>query len=247
MNLLQADQKSKSVKSMYSGRTTTTISAPATAPMDLNSGKPDWRDLGPLMGLVFILVLPTLMGGALIVGNWPHEGSSGWSALWLGGGIVLVVVFGSFIWMLRGAISYEITSYQRRKDDWHYATLEKYQAGDGQITAHQMSEWSYTEQDMRHVALAILWLILAQPKSLSIEKLTKGPMMLNVDHRAFKLMDMTYDSATSFLNLLTRAGVISGRGPRTAGTIAILDSRQAAMKILAEASRNPAMIGSEEV
>jgi hypothetical protein len=30
------------------------------------------------------------------------------------------------------------------------------------------------------------------------------------------------------------------------GTIAILDSRQAAMKILAEASRNPAMFGSDE-
>jgi hypothetical protein len=30
------------------------------------------------------------------------------------------------------------------------------------------------------------------------------------------------------------------------GTIAILDSRQAAMKILSEASRNPAMFGSED-
>jgi hypothetical protein len=230
---------------VYQGRTTTTISAPSSAPMDLNSGKPDWRDLGPLMGLVFILVLPTLMGGALIVGNWPHEGSSGWSALWLGGGIVLVVVFGSFIWMLRGAISYEITSYQSRKDDWHYVTLEKYQAGDGLITAHQVSEWVYTESDMRHVALAALWLIIAQPKSLSIERLTKGPMLINVGHRSYKMMDMSQDGAANFLNLLARAGVINGRGPRAAGTIAIVDPRTAALKVLAEASRNPAMLASE--
>lgn len=233
---------------MYSGRTTTTIQAPATTPMDLNSGKPDWRELAPLMGLVFLLVLPTLMGGALIVANWPNEQrASGWSALWLGGGIVLVVVFGSFIWMLRTAITYEITSYQRRKDDWHYAAITKYEQSDGMVTAQQVSEWSYSENDMRHVALAALWLIVAQPKSLSIEKLTRGPMLLNVDHRSFKLMDMTQDGAAGFLNMLARAGIVQGRGPRSAGTINIIDPRSAALKLLKEAARNPAAIGAEEV
>jgi len=233
---------------MYAGRTTTTVTAPANTPMDLNAGKPDWRELAPLMGLVFILVLPTLMGGALIVANWPSEQrASGWSALWLGGGIVLVVVFGSFIWMLRRAISYEIISYQRRKDDWHDVALRKYELSDGMITAQQISEWSYSENDMRHVALTALWLIVAQPKSLSIEKLTRGPLLLNVDHRSFKLMDMTQDGAAGFLNMLARAGIVQGRGPRSAGTINIIDPRSAALKLLKEAAKNPAAIGAEDV
>lgn len=232
---------------MLSGRTTTTVSAPATTPMDLDSGKPDWRELAPLMGLVFVLVLPTLLGGAMVVANWPEEGrASGWRALWLGGGIVLLAVFGSFIWMMRGAISREIISYQQRKDDWHYAALDKYQQSDGLVTAHQVSEWVYTEADMRHVMLTALWLIIEQPKSLSIERLTKGPLQLSLGHRAYKLMDMSQDGAAAWLNLLARAGIINGRGPRTAGTIAIMEPRQAALKILTEAARNPATLAQSE-
>jgi hypothetical protein len=132
-------------------------------------------------------------------------------------------------------------------NDWHNAVLDKYIEGDGMVTAQQISEWSYSEVDMRHVALCALWLIIAQPKSLSIEKLTKGPLLLSVDHRAFKLMDMTQDGAASFLNMLARAGIIQGRGPRAAGTIAILDPRQAALKLLKEAAKNPAAIGAEEL
>ena len=99
---------------------------------------------------------------------------------------------------------------------------------------------------MRHVMLTALWLIVAQPKSLSIERLTKGPLQLTLGHRAYKLMDMSQDGAAAWLNLLARAGIIVGRGPRTAGTIAILDPRQAALKILTEAARNPATVAQSE-
>lgn len=232
---------------MFSSRTTTTVSAPANVPVDLNSGRPDWRELAPLLGLVFVLVLPTLLGGALVVASWP-DGSrvTGWRALWLGGGAVLVATFGSFILMLRKAIIREITSYQQRKDDWHYAALDKYENSDGLITAQQVSEWSYTEHDMRHVALLALWLIVEQPRSLSIERLTKAPVMLNLGHRSYKLLDMTQDGAASWLNMLARAGIINGRGDRKAGTIAILDHRQAAIKLLTEAAKNPATVVQSE-
>lgn len=233
---------------MYSGRTTTTVSAPSGAPIDLNTaGKPDWRELGPMIGLTLILLLPAGAGGALIVANWPrYAGMTGWQALWLGLGAALAIGSGLFFKTLSHELMRAVRSYNDRVEMWNDAVLDKYIEGDGMVTAHQISEWSYTENDMRHVALAVLWLLLAQPKSLSIEKLTKGPILMNVGHRAFKMLDMTYDGATNFLNLLDRAGIVEGRGPRTAGTIAILDPRTAALKILAEASRNPAMIGSEE-
>lgn len=232
---------------MFSGRTTTTVSSPASVPIDLNSGKPEWRDIAPMLGIVLVCVLPMLLGGGMVVANWPDaEHAGGWAALWLGGGIVILAVFGRLVWILQGAIVREITDYQRRKAEWHDAALDKYLASDGQTTAHQISEWTYSEVDMRSVALAVLWLILEQPRSLSIERLTKGPMQLTVGHRAFKLMDMSQDGAGAYLNLLARAGIINGRGPRTAGTIAIMDPRQAALKVLAEAARNPAAIGTDE-
>lgn len=228
---------------MLSGRTTTTVQAPAAAPIDLNSaGKPDWRELAPLFGLIMLSLLPAGAGGALVVANWPHEGMSGWSTLWLGMGGAFLFGGGSFFWTLRGSVLSGVRGYYARVSDWHDAVLDKYIQGDGMVTAQQISEWVYTENDMRHVALAVLWLVLQQPKSLSIERLTKGPMLLNVGHRAFKMMDMSQDGAANFLNLLARSGVIVGRGPRTAGAIAIMDSRTAALKVLAEAARNPAVI-----
>lgn len=233
---------------MLSGRTTTTVQAPANAPVDLNTaGKPDWRELAPLFGLIMLSLLPAGAGGAMVVANWPREGMSGWATLWLGMGAALLFGGGSFFWTLRGSVLSGVRGYYARVNDWHNAVLDKYIEGDGMVTAQQISEWSYSDVDMRHVALAALWLIIAQPKSLSIEKLTKGPILLSVDHRAFKLMDMTQDGAASFLNMLARAGIIQGRGPRTAGSINILDPRTAALKLLKEASRNPAMIGVEDI
>jgi hypothetical protein len=183
----------------------------------------------------------------MVVANLPRESMTGWQALWLGLGAVLGFVGMSFILTLRSAVLTGIKNYYSRVQDWHYATLDKYEAGDGMVTAQQISEWSYSENDMRHVALAALWLIVAQPKSLSIEKLTRGPLLLNVDHRAFKLMDMSQDGAASFLNMLDRAGVVQGRGPRVAGSINIVDPRAAALRVLKEAAKNPAAIGAENV
>jgi hypothetical protein len=232
---------------MYSGRTTTTVSAPAHGPLDYNSLRPSFSQIAPLFGLTLLALLPIALGGLLVYWAWPEYGTvGGMRVLGLGLGGLLTLAGIKFFWPLSTTIPDAIKQYHAMVYAWHDAELEKYIEGDGMVTAHQVSEWTYTESDMRHVALAVLWVILAQPKSLSIEKLTKGPMLLNVDHRAFKMMDMTYDGATNFLNLLTRAGVIVGRGPRAAGTIAIVDPRTAALKVLAEASRNPAMLASEE-
>lgn len=229
---------------MFSGRTTTTVTAPAAAPIDLNSaGRPDWRELGPLFGLILLAVVPTAAGGAMVVANWPREALSGWQALWLALGGVLAFVGGSFVWTLRGTVLHGIKSYYARVDDWHYAALTKYEEGDGQITAHQVSEWVYTEADMRHVMLAALWLIIAQPKSLSIQQLTRGPLQITLGgHRAYKVLDMSQDGAGSFLNMAARAGIIQGRDNRKAGTFLAMDPRQMALKLLTEAAKNPATV-----
>ena len=145
----------------YNGRTTTTITAPANAPMDLNSaGRPDWRELAPTIVLTLALLIPAAGGGALIVGNWPHEGSSGWSALWLSLGIALTVGSGRFFWTLSHELMRSVKAYNDRVEMWHDAVLDKYIAGNGEVVAHQVSEWSYTETDMRHILTLVAWLIV---------------------------------------------------------------------------------------
>lgn len=231
---------------MLSGRTTTTVQAPAAAPVDLHgAGKPDWRELAGLLTIMLATLLPAIGGGALLIFSWPHgENIGGWQALGIGAGGVLLFGGLSVFWTLRREVMRGIHDYYERVRLWNDATLDKYIEGDGLVTAQQVSEWSYSPQDMRHVALAFLWLLMSNQKSLSIEKLTKGGLLLNAGHRAFKLMDMTQDGAAQFLDLCARAGVISGRGPRAAGTITIMDPKTALLKVLNEAAKDPTMIAA---
>lgn len=233
---------------MYAGRTTTTVQAPAGAPVDLNSaGKPDWRELGPLFGLILIAVLPTAAGGAMVVANWPSAEMGGWRALWLALGATLAFVGGSFVWTLRGAVLRGIKSYYQRVEDWHYATLDKFEQGDGMITAQQVSEWRYNPADMRMIGAAFFWLLVEQPRSLSIESLTRAPLMLRAGHRLVKIMDMSQDDAADFLNLCAAAGLIAGRGPRKAGSIVLSDTPTLAKRLALEAAKNPQLVSMPEV
>ena len=232
---------------MY-GRTTTTVQAPAGAPVDLNSaGKPDWRELGPLFGLIILAIIPTAAGGAMVVANWPREGMSGWQALWAALGGTLAFVGGSFVWTLRATVLRGIKSYYQRVEDWHYATLDKFEQGDGMVTAQQVSEWRYNGADMRMIGAAFFWLLVTQPRSLSIEFLTRGPLMLNIGHRSVKMMDMSQDDAGEFLNLLAASGLIAGRGPRKAGSVVLQDTPALARRLAQEAARNPQLVTMPEV
>lgn len=228
---------------MLSGRTTTTVSAPARGPLDYNELKPSFGQLAPLFGLTLLALLPIGVGGLFVWWSWPTRDLSGLQALGLGLGGLLILAGVRFFWPLSTTIPDAIKQYYAMVYAWHEAELGHFEASSGQVVAHQVSEWVYTESDMRHVALAFLWLYLSGAKSLSIGKLTSGPLLLNVGHRSFKLMDMSQDGAAAFLDLLARAGVVVGRGPRVAGSIAIMDPRQAALKVLQEASKNPAAMG----
>jgi len=59
-------------------------------------------------------------------------------------------------------------------------------------------------------------------------------------------MDMSQDGAAAFLNLLAAAGVVQGRGPRVAGTVTMMEPRQAIIRVLQEAARNPQAIETPE-
>src|SRR5687767_12790897 len=106
---------------MLSGRTTTTISQPAHGPMDINAGKPEWRELLPLFGIVLLALLVAALGAAGLVAAWPRTEYevSGWR--WLGAitGAAFAWGGGTVAWSLRAAIVRSVTSWQDRLGDWH--------------------------------------------------------------------------------------------------------------------------------
>ena len=233
---------------MLSGRTTTSISAPSAAPVDLNAGKPTFGELAPLFGLALLALLPIAIGGALLNWAWPRTGQElgGWQVLGMLLGGLLVFAGGSFFRSLSGTVPTAVRDYYARINDWHYAQLEKYQEGDGQITAVQVSEWEYSPIDPRKVAFALLAVYLGNPRSLSIETLTRQGLWVRIGQRSIPLIKFTQDGASAFLNLLAASGGITGRGPRTAGEITFHDFRSIALKALQTTLQDPRALASVE-
>lgn len=233
----------------YHGRTTTTISAPAAAPVDLNeAGRPNWRELAPLFGVMMLALVPVGIGALLIVAVWPQQEyeMNGWRAVGIVFGGLLAFGGGSWFWALRGVVPMGIRRYYARVDDWHLAVLEKYEQSDGRVLAQQVSEWSLTTTDARHVLLLLLYVYLSG-KAPSIRGLTEGPLLVRAGHRAWSLGTISQDSAADALNLLARAGVLLERDARRSGRLAVMDFRQAAGRVLSELSRDPrALAASEE-
>ncbi len=236
--------------SMFSGRTTTSISAPAAAPVDFNAGKPTFGELAPLFGLALLALLPIAMGGALLNWAFPKQGQElgGWQVLGLILGGLLIFAGGSFFRSLSSTVPNAVRDYYARINDWHYAQLEKYEQGDGQITAVQVSEWEYSPIDPRKVAFALLAVYLSNPRSLSIDTLMKHGLWVRVGQRSFPLIKFTQDGAAAFLNLLAASGGITGRGPRTAGEITFgSDFRAVALKALRLTLDDPRAMAAVEV
>jgi len=232
----------------YAGRTTTTVSAPAHGPMDLNATKPQFRELAPLIGLAFLSLLPAIIGGALVIFAWPgesdYDGIGGWQALAIGAGALLCYGGGSFFWTLRKALTHGISSFYSRVDDWHVAQLEKYQESDGRLLATQITEWHLVTTDARHMLLLLLYVHLTG-RTPSIRSLTEGPLLVKANHRAYSLGRMSQDQASEALALLAHAGVLLDRSPRNAGRLAVMDFKQAAQRVLVELSRDPRVMDAE--
>lgn len=233
---------------MLSGRTTTTVTAPAAAPVDYNATRPTFGELAPLFGLALLALLPIAVGGALLNWSFPRADRDlgGWQVLGLLLGGLLVFAGGSFFRALSSTVPAAVRSYYARINDWHYAQLEKYEQGDGQITAVQVSEWEYSSVDPRKVAFALLAVYLSQPRSLSIEALTRHGLWLRVGQKSFPLIKFTQDGAGAFLNLLAASGGIAGRGPRTAGEITIGDFRSVALTALRKTLEDPRALAAVE-
>lgn len=227
---------------MFSGRTTTTVSAPAPGPMDLNeAGRPQWRELLPLFGIVLLGVLVAGVGGVIAMAAWPQTeyDANGWRWLGVGTGAAFAWGGGSVAWSLRAALVRSIARYQSRVDEWHYAMLDKYEQGDGKIVAQQVKEWEYNPLDLRSLLLAYTAILVSQPSKLTVEELERNGLWLRLDTRQIKVLDFTQDSAAQFLNLLAEGKVIEGRGPRQAGRVLVDQPASQAKRLLKLALRDP--------
>ena len=226
---------------MFSGRTTTTISAPAPGPMDLNSSRPDWRELLPLFLVSLLGVIVFTFGALLVVLFFPTDESdmAAWRVVVVlaGGGFA----YGGYAWFrpLSSTVGRSEARHYARIDEWHAAQLEKYVEGDGQLVAQQVSEWAYNPLDLRSLLLGYVAVMATNPAKLTIEELTRNGLWLTIDHRMVKVLTFTQDSAAQFLDLMAEAKVIEGRGPRVAGRVLIAQPREQVLRLLKTAARAP--------
>lgn len=235
---------------MFSGRTTTTVTAPAAAPVDYNATRPTFRELAPLFGLALITLLPVGLGGAITLWSLPKAGAElgGWGMLGLFVGGLMVLGGLRFFWPLSMVVPRAVASYYARIDEWHAAQLDKYMESDGQIQAVQVSEWEYNPLDVRKVAFALMAAYLDGSRTLSIDRLMKQGLWVRAGNKSIPLMRFTQDGAAAFLNLLAASGGITGRGPRSAGEITFGENmRTVAMRALAKALEDPRALASVEV
>lgn len=234
---------------MFSGRTTTSISAPAQSPIDLNATRPTFRELAPLFALALITLVPVGLGGVLVLWSFPeHElEMSGWRALGMLVGGLLALGGIRFFWPLSVTVPRAVASYYHRIDEWHAAQLDKYLEGDGQVRAVQVSEWEYNPLDVRKVAFALMAAYLDDARTLSIERLMRQGLWVRIGQKSVPLMRFTQDGAAAFLNLLAASGGIAGRGPRTAGEITFGDNmRTVCMTALRKVLEDPRALASVE-
>lgn len=234
---------------MLSGRTTTTVSAPASGPMDLNeAGRPQWRELLPLFGVALLGIFVAALGGVLLILSMPgpYQQIGGWGALGICTGLALVYGGGSWFWGLRAALVGGVRGYQRRVDEWHYAMLTKYEDGDGRVVAQQVSEWEYNPIDPRSLLLAYAAILVGQPSRLTVDQLQSQGLWVRVAHRDMKVMTFTQDSAALFLNLLAEAKVIAGRGPRQSGQLLLDQPSDQLGRLLKIAGRDPSVLAAME-
>jgi hypothetical protein len=232
---------------MFSGRTTTTVSAPASGPMDLNeAGRPQWRELLPLFGVALLGVVVAALGGILFIVSLPRPYGewSGWNSLGVIVGGTLIYGGASWFWSLRSVLTSGVTRYYARVDDWHYAMLEQFTAGDGRVVAQQVSEWEYNPLDLRSMLLAYAALLVSQPSRLTVDQLQQHGLWVRVEHRDMKVMTFTQDSAAAFLNLLAQAKIITGRGPRQAGQLLVAHPQQQLGSLLRILAKDPSVMAT---
>lgn len=227
-------------------RTTTRIEAPAASPIDLNAGRPHWREIAPLFGLMLVCVIPVGIGGMFIVFFWPEQeyGLTGLRAIFIGVGGLLAFGGGSVFLSMRATITYGIGSYYRRVEDWHQAVLDKYQASDGRVVAEQIDE-RYLHITRPTDMLLLLSYIFLSERTPTVRGLVDGALMVPVSsgrgkpQRMITIGRVRQDTAEQALRLFASAGIIEGRGERQAGRVSRQDWRSAAQSLLREMAQDP--------
>ena len=207
---------------MFSGRTTTTVTAPTAAPVDYNATRPTFRELAPLFGLALITLprsarrrdhpLVTAEGRrragrlrhGLTVRGWPY--GAGRPALFLH----------YSAWLFRApwpATYARIGRVARRPTRQVYG--ERWPD-----PGLQVSEWEHNPPDVRKVAFcADGCLSRRRTRTLSIDRLMKQALWVRAVNKSIPYMLLYLVTAPPrFSTCLRPRGLLLG-GPRPAGEI----------------------------
>lgn len=230
---------------MLHNREYTKVSAPAPPPVDLNDKTTPARAALLAGGMVVGAVLFGL-GVALTrlgdVGPGELRDVGGWAWLLMGAAIAVAggVVFGLSLVALVTLVWYELES----RRTWQAQVLWERRQHLGLVTQETYRSTDLVVSDPRHVlaaAVALYWQARyrQQDRPWSVRELRR--LEVFTDRSATLIGTCSEHQARQLADVLTRAGIIAGRGPRSAGELAVTDADELLERLMPVLARLPAV------
>lgn len=210
---------------MLSGRSQTTLTAPAAPPVNLEPHL-DWRAALLHLGGAAICALlgfgAAQLARAALDTPFGEPDGARWLTALFAGAFAFGGAFAAYR-LLRSFLS-EIESVRLRRQDWHNAALDTWYANAGQVVEETQTEWALRSDDPRHVllfAMVCYWQATRRRQAAPWSIQQARRFELHDDRGATLIGETSEDQARLFGDLLARAGIIVGRGERKAGQLAV--------------------------
>lgn len=221
---------------MMHGRDITRVTTPAPPPVSLDDR------IDPVRAALFVggaVLGAALFGVGVAVCRLGLASSAeardlgGWAWLFVGAAVALAgaAVWALAMWALWALVSYEIAA----RRIWQDQILHERRAAGGLVTEERVSEWALRVDDPRHLLLAaigIYWQARYAGESTpwSVRSLRRLEL---VNRRGSTLLGTcTEDQARALGDQLVRAGILTGRGPRAAGDLAVSNADELLERIV---------------
>lgn len=201
-------------------------SRPATAPMDLDVGKPTPKAALLTSGLTLVFMLFAAIGAWVAYAFQPQYNE--WNfARFTGASLgTMIALFGLVQSYLYTRITWSSwSSYNSRLDDWHETMLNAYAAVDGQETTVETNQF-FLSCDMPHhvliTALVIHRKVMTTATTRQLPYSRRGLeetlyLGANDNHNLLKVGELTGTMPERMSAKLASLGLITGRANNTAG------------------------------
>lgn len=224
------------------GITASKHSAPAQTPIDLEAARLSERQIMTRAGVAALCLIGATAGLYVVV--WSASVETYTLLEWLRALFpwrIVGMIFGSgtayigisFAWRIRERTLEAMIAHDERVEEWHQAALESWRSANGQVVNESITEWTLTVNDPNAIIRALLYIYMSDdPTPWSVRKLSKDPLYVNVDHKMYRIGEMSQQTAEQFGSILAQAQVIQGRSQKSAGRLVEPDIIEAFKRVM---------------